>query len=173
MDEKLADKYWEVRFQSRLRDIYNTKRTIFWTGLEMFAQLGEFILSTAAFIALTSSKAQFGTWATFTVSILSFLALWLGAGKRARRCARMSKQYALLEMSVPPFYAKQTEAHAEKAFTRLRELQQQETITLPCLDMVCYRDACFEFGATPQWRLSWFERTVGRWLPIPYTPKPA
>ena len=173
MNNDLYTRCWNTRFTARCRDIYNGKRTMFWTGLEMFAQLGEFILSTAAFLALTRDHATFGTWTTFTVSILSFLALWLGAGKRARKCAELSKEYALLRADVSPYPEWQTEECANAAAKRLAEIEAMENGGLECLAIICHNDACFEAGVKPQWRLNWIERTIGRFLPIPYTPKAA
>ncbi|MBR4258457.1 MAG: hypothetical protein IKQ17_05465 [Kiritimatiellae bacterium] len=172
MNTELADRYWEIRFVARSRAIYYSRRQLFWTGLEMFAQLGEFVLSTAAFIALTRDHATFGMWTAFATSIISFLALWFSAGKRARKCAMMSRDYDLLVADVPPYYEIQTSEGAEKAKERLDALRASEGTGLDCLGVACYIDACFEYGAKPQWRMSWVERTFGRWLPIRYTPKP-
>lgn len=172
MNEEIANRYWDIRFDARSRAIYYSRRLIFWTGLEMFAQLGEFVLSTAAFIALTRDHATFGMWTTFAVSLLSFLALWFGAGKRARKCAVLSRDYDLVVAEVPPYYEIQTMEGAAKAKKRLDALRAREDTALDCLGIACYIDTCIEYGAKPQWRLNWIERTIGRWLPIPYTPKP-
>lgn len=173
MNEELADRYWDIRLGARTRALYYGRRILFWSGLKMFSQFGAFILSTAAFLALTRDHATFGTWTTFAVSILSFLVLLLGAGKRARMCEGLSREYGMIVADVPPYHNAQTSEKAEKAKAKLDELYAKEGAFLDCLAVACYRDACFEFGAEPQCRLSWFERTVGRFLPIPYTPKKA
>ena len=171
MDEKLADRYWEIRLGARTRALYYSRRILFWTGLEMLAQLGEFIVSTAAFVALLENHTGFGKWAAFAVSMMSFLALWLGAGKRARKCAELGREYGLIVGDVPPYYELQTEDGARKAKDKLEKLYAEEGTFLDCLGVICYIDACHEFGATPQLRLSWIERTIGRILPIPYKRK--
>lgn len=176
MDATIEERYWQIQFESRVRARYNDRRMRFWEGFSLFAQICEFALSTVAVFALMQSNLKIGMCATSVVATISFVAILVGAGRRARLCAELSAAYTHLECEADAVEAERTESGWNALKQRFAALLAREHETLDCVTEACYLETCASFGVAPAagWsRLSLFERTVGRWLPVSYTPKPA
>ena len=172
MENSLADRYWYIRVNARSRVYYNGHRLMFWSCMLFISQFSEFLLSTTSFIMLQNHHPTFALWATFAVSVVSFLVLWIRADKLGRQCSRLIDEYSDLEASVTVIDKFQTEEGFAAANKKMLELMSREKKAMPCLGTLCYIDACLSFGARPNLAMSWLERTVGRFLPIRYKVKP-
>lgn len=171
MDATLEDRYWQIRFEARLRGLYNGRMARRCAFFGLSVNFLEFVLSTSAVGALFARHATLGIVLASVVAALSFISLVLRVERRGFEHEERSKEYGLLEDAADETAERRTEAGWHSLKERFGRLMSEETATLDCMEVVCHCDTMESFGMRPIMRLGWIERTVGRFLPIPYTPK--
>ena len=177
MDEKTADgtienEWWKMRFGLRRSYFYHEKRVLFWRTLLFFTHGIEAALTSTAVAFLFCEGSRTVTqWAVLVSAILSFVAVWFGAEKRIQ--ANMAKKagFAALEDRIPPQREKWTAELLEEIRRARIALERDDDVVLECVDALARNAACRSFGIPEDKRLNFFERTVGRILPIPYADK--
>ena len=172
MEDQIADRYWAVRFESRKRQFYYCARMRFWAFLDTASQILGLVCASNAFVAVTQGNAAWSRWAVLAVATISIASICMKAGERARDCQRLYMEFVGLEGDVPPpGNGEQTMKGADDAERKLRNLISADPWEMPCLDALCDNLACIAFGMSERLRLSWIERTIGRYVPIEYRDK--
>ena len=171
---QLADEFWTMRFGVTRSYFYHEKRVLFWRTLLFVAHGAEAALtSTAAAFLFCDSAKSFSQWAVLVSAILSFLVVWFCAEGRIKTNMEKKARFRDLENMLPLFDEKGTEEQLAEIARKRREIERDDDVVLPCVDVLARIDACRALGVEPDRRLNFIERTIGRILPIPYTNKPA
>ena len=173
-DDKIENDWWYMRFGLRRSYFYHEKRVLFWRTLLFLAHGIEAALTSTAAAFLFSEGSRTATqWAVLVAAILSFVVVWFGAERRIQSNMAKKAGFATLEGKIPLGREKWTAELLEEIRRERVEIERDDDVVLPCVDALARNDACRSLGIPEDKRLSFVERTVGRVLPIPYSPKAA
>lgn len=171
MAENLSTEFWNLRFAARRSYFYHEKRVLFWRTILFFAHGMEAALSsTAAAFLFCGGNRTFTQWAVLISAIISFIVVWFGADKRIQANMEKKAKFMELEDSVPTDDSG-TAKVLDNLKSRKRKIESDDDVALQCVDALAYNMALTSFGEKERFRLNWFESSVGRILPIPYSIK--
>ena len=171
MAENLSTEFWDLRFAARRSYFYHEKRVLFWRTILFVAHGMEAALSsTAAAFLFCDGNRTFTQWAVLISAIISFIVVWFGAEKRIQANMEKKARFMELEDSVPLDDCGTAKDLADLK-KRRRKIEADDDVVLQCVDALAYNMACTAFGLPVRFRLNWFESSVGRILPIPYSIK--
>jgi hypothetical protein len=101
-------------------------------------------------------------------AVVSILALTLDAGKNAVHNTKKMSSFTILFVKIPAVYDNITEEQYKLWHTERCEIDNDGSIHIPCLSVICHNDICLKNGIDDFHPLSWFERNVGKYFPFPY-----
>ena len=170
----LEKEFWSLRFGLKRSYFYHEKRVLFWRTVLFMAHGTEMVLtSTAAAFLFNENSKTFSQWAVLISAILPFIIVWFGADKRMQTNMQKKARFVDLEDRIPVTKDAYNEDMLADLKRARRKIESDDDVVLPCVDALAWNDACRALGVPEDRKLNFFERTVGRILPIPYDKKVA
>ena len=170
-DITLAKRFDAMRFDLERSIRYWSSRSVVWSGLVQAASITTAITGSAAIATLANESNVMPIIFAAVASLCGIFSAAFDAPSRARFCIERISLYSELLARCPldGCSSKETEdLLSEIRAARLR-LEASETVVLECLDVICHNKVCVAMGREEsKHRLTWFQRVVGRILPIPY-----
>jgi len=152
---------------------YHEHRMFFWECVAFWAKLLEFATTSTAFAFLFRGQNEcFLKWVVLFAAILSFLVIILDAYKRIKHNTRQRSRLGELAIRIPLNLSTVTEAQMEEIYAVRKRIELDDGIVLACLNAICHNEQCAAEGKLDESvRISFWEKHIGKYFPIPYRPK--
>lgn len=151
---------------------YYEMRLTFWSAFMFIAAAINAVLSLSAICALYDNTAVWVRWLVAISAFMTFVLTWFGANKRANCLTAQKLATKQVQNMLPASEAEEVsggEALYKKVKTAREDFELRDDIILECADAICHNKACVTLGIPQRYVLAWWQRYLGRLLPIPYT----
>lgn len=169
---EIAAELYRQQFSVGLSKRYHAHRIAFHRAVSIAAQSIEFFVSSSVLLSLLDDWPTLRTAALALAALVAGLSIAHGAAKRIEAHATKKAQFAELARRFPVDPEAGTEEELRAIRDRREEIEADDNLGFPCLDLICHNEECFSRGLESDMKpMTWAQRNLGAFVPLPYRPR--